>query len=240
AFAACGGSSSTSSSSSASATSAGSTASAGTPQPGGDVIIARTQDTTSLDKTTVFDNESIWVFEQFFETLYTVTPDGKGVKPWLATSYDLSPDKLTYTFHLRPGVKFHNGQPMTADDVKFSLEDAAAAKQGWGYIDAAIKSVTAKDPLTVVVTTKYPWAPLLADIALFSNAIVPKNFGGMTKEKFYQHPIGTGPFMFDHWTKGQELKVVKNPNYWQAGKPYLDSVTWTDVNDDNTRLLQLK
>jgi peptide/nickel transport system substrate-binding protein len=240
AFAACGGSSSTSSSSSASATSAGSTASAGTPQPGGDVIIARTQDTTSLDKTTVFDNESIWVFEQCFETLYTVTPDGKGVKPWLATSYDLSPDKLTYTFHLRPGVKFHNGQPMTADDVKFSLEDAAAAKQGWGYIDAAIKSVTAKDPLTVVVTTKYPWAPLLADIALFSNAIVPKNFGGMTKEKFYQHPIGTGPFMFDHWTKGQELKVVKNPSYWQAGKPYLDSVTWTDVNDDNTRLLQLK
>ena len=67
-----------------------------------------------MDATSVFDNESIWVFEQIFETLYTVTPDGKSVKPWLATSYDLSKDKLTYTFHLRKGVKFHNGQ---RDDV---------------------------------------------------------------------------------------------------------------------------
>ena len=57
-----------------------------------------------MDNTAAFDNESIWVFQQLMETLYTVTPDGKGVKPWLATSYDLSPDKLTYTFHLRKGV----------------------------------------------------------------------------------------------------------------------------------------
>ena len=57
-----------------------------------------------MDATSVFDNESIWVFEQLMETLYTVTPDGKDVKPWLATSYDLSKDKLTYTFHLRHGV----------------------------------------------------------------------------------------------------------------------------------------
>lgn len=211
-----------------------------TPQLGGDLVIARVADSSSMDKTSVFDNEAIWVFEQMFETLYTVTPDGKGVKPWLAESYTLSPNKLKYTFHLRKGVKFHNGKPMTAADVKFSIEDAAATKNGWGYIDAAIKTVTAPDPTTVVITTKYKWAPLLADLALFSNAIVPKSYGGVSKKKFYTAPIGTGPFKWDHWTKGAELKLVRNNSYWQKGKPYLDSVTWTNVTDDNTRILQLK
>ena len=74
---------------------------AGKPQSGGDVTIARTADSQSMDKTNVFDNESIWIFEQIYEMLYTVTPDGKDVRPWLATSYELSSDQLTWTFHLR-------------------------------------------------------------------------------------------------------------------------------------------
>jgi peptide/nickel transport system substrate-binding protein len=240
--AACGGGSSSSSSTAAATGGGGSStaAAAGSPVAGGDLVIARTADSTSMDKTTAFDNEAIWVFQQMFETLYVVTPDGKNVKPWLATSYDLSPDKLTYTFHLRHGVKFHNGQEMTSADVKFSIDDASAASAGWGYINGAIASVTAPDPYTVVVKTKFPWAPLVADLALFSNGIIPKDYGGVSKDQFYQHPIGTGPFMWDHWTKGQELKLVKNPNYWQPGKPYLNSVTWTYVGDDNTRILQLK
>ncbi len=241
-LAACGGGSKTATTPAGSTAAAGATtaADAGTPQSGGDLVIARTADSTTMDKTAAFDNEAIWVFQQMFETLYAVTPDGKDVQPWLAESYDLSADKLTYTFHLRSGVTFHNGAPMTADDVKFSIEDAAATKDGWGYIDVAIKDVTAPDPATVVITTKYPWAPLVADLALFSNAIVPKDYGGVSKEKFYENPVGTGPFKWDHWNKGADLKLVKNPSYWQAGKPYLDSVTWTNVADDNTRILQLK
>jgi|KBSMisStaDraftv2_1062788.scaffolds.fasta_scaffold22011_2 peptide/nickel transport system substrate-binding protein len=220
--------------------SARSTHAAATPVQGGDLIIARTQDSTKMDATSVFDNESIWVLEQMMETLYTVTPDGKDVKPWLATSYDLSPDKLTYTFHLRHGVLFHTGKEMTSADVKFSLDAARNTKDGWGYIDGAIKSVTAKDKYTVVVKTKFKWAPMVADIALFSNAIVPKGYDGKTKAQFYNAPVGTGPFKWDHWSKGKELKLVKFDKYWQKGKPYLNSVTWTYVGDDNTRLLQLK
>jgi peptide/nickel transport system substrate-binding protein len=75
-----------------------------------------------MNNTTVFDNESIWIFEQIFQTLYTVTPNGKGVQPMLATSYKVSADKKTYTFTLRPGVKFSTGQPMTSADVKFSID----------------------------------------------------------------------------------------------------------------------
>jgi peptide/nickel transport system substrate-binding protein len=212
----------------------------GKPQSGGDVVIARTAESQSMDKTNVFDNESIWIFEQIYEMLYEVTPDGKDVQPWLATSYELSSDQLTWTFHLRDGVKFSNGQAMTSADVKFSLDEAGKAAQGWGYINSAIKEITTPDPLTVVIQTKYPWSPLLADLSLFNNGIIPDNYAGKSAKDFYQAPIGTGPFVWDHWTKGQELKLVKNPNYWQKGKPYLDSVTWTTVGDDNTRILQLK
>jgi peptide/nickel transport system substrate-binding protein len=230
-LASCGGGSSSSS---------GGSQAAGSPQRGGNIVIARTQESLGMDNINVFDNESIWIFQQMYETLYTVSADGKNVKPWLATSYDLSSDQKTYTFHLRPGVKFQNGQPMTSADVKFSLDVARDPKTGWGYIDAAIKSVEAPDPETVVITTKYKWAPLVADIALFNNAILPKDYAGMTQKQFYQHPIGTGPFKWDHWTHGQEIKLVRNPDYWQKGKPYLNSVTWTLVPTDATRELQLK
>jgi peptide/nickel transport system substrate-binding protein len=207
---------------------------------GGNLVIARTADSQSMNKTTVFDNESIWIFEQIMEPLYTVTPNGKGVQPWLATSYTVSPDKKTYTFTLRKGVKFSNGKPLTSADVKFSIDEASAAAKGWGYINTAIKSVAAPAPGTVVVNLKYPWAPLLADLSLFSNAIIPDNYGGETENQFYQHPVGTGPFKWAYWHKGSALKLVRNPNYWQKGKPYLDSVTWTYVPSDNTRELQLK
>ena len=215
-------------------------AASGAPVKGGDLVIARTADSQSMNNTTVFDNESIWVFQQIFQTLYTVTPNGKGVQPLLATSYTVSADKKTYTFTLRSGVKFSTGQPMTSADVKFSIDQASAAAKGWGYINTAIKSVEAPTPSTVVVNLKYPWAPLLADLSLFSNGIVPANYGGKTETQFYNAPVGTGPFKWDYWHKGSALKLVRNPNYWEKGKPYLNSVTWTDVPSDNTRELQLK
>ncbi len=212
----------------------------GSVQRGGNLIFSRPDDSTSMDQFNVFDNDSIWVFEQITEPLYTVTANGKGVKPWLATSYDLSSDGTTYTFHLRKGVKFSNGKPMTSADVKFTLDQARTTKGGWEFIDAAIKDVQAPDPDTVVVHTKYKWAPFLADIALFSNGVIPKDYGGETQAQFFQHPIGTGPFVWGHWDRGNQIVLKRNPHYWQKGKPYLDSVTFKTVPDDNTRILQLK
>jgi len=213
---------------------------AATPKRGGSITIARIEDSQSFDKTNVFQNESIWITEQINETLYTAANDGKTLRPWLATSYAASPDGKTYTFKLRPGVKFSNGQAMTAADVKFSIDDARAQSKGWGYLDAAIKSIKALDPSTVVFNLKYRWAPFVADIALFANGIIPKNFAGQSRKAFYTHPIGTGPFMWDKRTVGQSVTLKRNPFYWQKGKPYLDKVTWTFVSDENTRELQLR
>jgi peptide/nickel transport system substrate-binding protein len=237
--AACGGSSSSSSN-----PNGGSGSSSGQPVRGGNLVIDRSADSESMDATTVFDNESIWVFEQIYQMLYTVSPDGKSVVPQLATSYTISKDKKTYTFTLRKGVVFAwsatKTTPMTSKDVVFSIDQARKASQGWGYIDGAISSVTADGPYKVIIKAKHPWAPLLADIALFANGIVPDNYGGQTKAQFYQHPIGTGPFMWGSWQKGSSLKLIKNPHYWEKGKPYLDSVTWNYVGNTNTRQLQLQ
>jgi peptide/nickel transport system substrate-binding protein len=225
----------------AAATGARAGGAADTPKHGGSITIARIEDSQSFDKTTVFQNESIWLTEQIMEPLYIAANNGKTLKPWLATSYKESKDGLTYTFTLRKGVKFSTGKPMTSADVKFSIDDARAqAKTGWGYLDAAIKSVTAPNPSTVVFHLKYKWAPFVADIALFANGIIPKNFNGETRAQFYKHPIGTGPFMWDKRVVGQSVTFKRNPHYWQKGKPYLDSVTWTFVTDENTRELQLR
>lgn len=213
---------------------------AATPKHGGSITIARIEDSQSFDKTNVFQNESIWLTEQIMEPLYTVTKDGRGVEPWLATSYKTSNGGKTYTFTLRKGVKFSNGQTMTSKDVKFSIDDARKQSKGWGYLDAAIKNITAPSPNTVVINLKYKWAPFLADIALFANGIIPANFAGQSRTAFYKHPIGTGPFMWDKRVVGQSVTFKRNPHYWQKGKPYLDQVTWTYITDENTRELQLR
>ena len=187
-----------SASSSAGGTSS-SSASAGTPVKGGNLVFANPQDAQSLDESTVFDNNSIWIIEQITQPLFTVTADGKGVVPWLATGYTESASGLTYTITLRKGVKFSDGTPMTSKDVQFSLEQTMAASQGWGYIDSAIKSVGAPSADTVTVNLKFKWAPILADLALFANGIVPDNVGGKTAAAFYTAPVGTGPFKFDYW-----------------------------------------
>jgi peptide/nickel transport system substrate-binding protein len=208
---------------------------------GGDLTMARAQDAKSMNNILTFDNTSIFIFEQIMQPMFTVTANGKDTKPLLAKGYKISKDKKTYTITLKPGIEFSNGKPMTSKDVKFSIDqDTKYAKTGWGFINSAIKKVEAPSKDTVVVKLKHPWAPLIADLALFSNAVVPANYGGKTMKQFYKAPVGTGPFKWDEWKRGQFLKLVANTNYWQKGKPYLDSVTFKVVPDSNTRKLQVQ
>lgn len=219
---------------------AGGNGSAG--KSGGDLVIARDGEGTTLNSTdTNFENYSIAVFQQMGEELFSVSPDGKHIVPWLATSYTKSSDGTKYTIKLRTDVKFHNGQPMTAKDVKFSIDqDTKTAATGWGFVNSAIKGVQVVDPHTVSVVLKHPWAPILSDLSIFSNAIVPYDYAGKSEDEFYKAPILTGPFKWGKWVRGQYMKVVKNPNYWQKGKPSLNSITWKVVPDANTRKLQLQ
>ena len=217
------------------------TTNANTPKRGGNLVLDTATAPSDFDVWETSDNESIWALDEMTQTLYANGADGKSLTPLLATSYTLSADQLHWTFQLRQGVRFSTGAQMTSADVVFSIEQETSAHDtGWGFLESAIASVTAQGPYTVEITTKYPWAPLLADLAFFGNAIVPNNYGGETHAQFYQHPIGTGPFMFDQWVKGQFLRLKRNPNYWEPGKPYLDSITYQGIADDNTQVLQLQ
>jgi peptide/nickel transport system substrate-binding protein len=213
----------------------------GNPVRGGDLVFARQDDIVSLDPTQVTDDESIWTDENIFDTLYVSSPNGHELLPDLATGYVLSANHLSWTFHLRHGVDFADGTELTAADVKFSIDRVSAqATNPFGFIDAAIAGITTPNKYTVVITTKYPWAPLLSDMALFANGILPDNFGGESEQQFFAHPYGTGPFKVSQWVKGQKLVLVRNTHYWQKGKPYLNEVTFTDVTNDSTRQLELK
>ena len=214
------------------------TANAANPAPTGDLIFVRNQDFATFDPD-LAQNDSLFIQQQVFEGLYRGRKDGKGVEPMLAKSYTTSADGLTWTFKLRTDVKFSDGTPMTSADVKFSL-DRATAGTGWGFINEAIQSVSTPAADTVVIKTKFKWAPLLADLGCFSNSIMKADFGGKTAAEFFKSPIGTGPFMLDRWTPGTEIKLIANKNYWQPGKPYLNSVTWKYIVDDNTREFMLK
>ncbi|MEN3266011.1 ABC transporter substrate-binding protein [Pseudonocardia sp.] len=222
------------------ASSSGASGAAAAPKPGGSLTLVRSQDSVDFDKTMVFSNASIWVYNQIFDGLTIGSQDGHSVEPWLAESWTQSDDHLTWTFKLKQGVKFSNGTPMTSADVKFSLDEASGVKGGWEFINSAIDTVTTPDPATVVIKTKYPWAPLLADLACPSNGIIPVNYGGKAKKDFYTAPVGTGPFAWDTWQKGNSLTLKKNPSYWRSGLPYLDSVTWQVVPDDNTRNVMIQ
>ncbi|MHA7224433.1 ABC transporter substrate-binding protein [Arthrobacter sp. RHLT1-20] len=217
-----------------------STSGSDTPQAGGNLVIAREADVVTLLPTEASDNQSIWTIEELYDTLLVPSVDGVSQKPSLATEWVQSPDKLSWTFTLRKGVTFSDGTPLTSADVKFSLETASQPDQPLAFINEQIASIETPAPETVVIKTKIAWAPLPSGLALFANSIVPNNYGGKTKEAFAAAPVGSGPFKLKSWSKGQQLELAKNTNYWGKDRPYLDTVTFTAVADANTRASQLQ
>ncbi|TWP34975.1 ABC transporter substrate-binding protein [Leekyejoonella antrihumi] len=222
-----------------SSSSGGTSTSGGSPTSGGSLVMARADEATSLLPSVPTDNASIWIIEELYDTLTTPAQDGKGVTPSLATSWKQSADKLSWTFHMRTDAKFTNGQPVTSADVVFSIKQNQKADAPFSFIDSVVTKMDTPDAHTVVFHTKEPWAPLPADMALYANSIVPKNYAGMSASAFASSPIGSGPFKFKNWTKGSSLTIVKNAKYWKKGTPRLDSVEFTVVPDSNTRSTQL-
>jgi len=221
---------------------------------GGTLTYARYADSLFLDPVLNDANVDIWILTNLYDTLLQPTADGKDVQPGLATEYSVSDDGLTFTLKLRQGTKFSDGSPITVDDVKWSLERARNPKNGiWNFTLASVDSIEAKGADTVVLHLKNPDPTLAAALATFNSAIMPqKPFeatpGATDEEKakaFAEHPVGSGPFVFDSWQRGTELVIKRNPNYWQMGEdgkplPYLDEVRFPVIPDDATRILKLQ
>jgi len=213
-------------------------ATGGTPKAGGTLTLARSADVAALDPTAVTDNESIWLCSNLFERLYESSPTGSGSVPCLAESNKQSADHLSWTFHLRKGVTFSDGSPLTAADVKYSI-DRCTASPANGWMNVAFKKVEARDDHTVVITTHYP-ADVPALVSYYGNGVVPAKLQGRSAKEFFQRPVGTGAFAVESWTPGDRVSLRKNAHYWRSGLPYLDAVVLTVVSNDQTRILQLR
>lgn len=156
-------------------------------------------------------------------------------KPELAESWEISADGLTITFHLVRNVKWHDGQLFTSADVKFSFEQVLLPYHPAGKSNfAVISSIETPDPITVVFKLKNPFPALFKFLTAMYAAIVPKHLYEGTdilKNAFNGAPIGTGPFKFKEWIKGDHITLVKNENYFKENKPYLDMVVVRIIPD---------
>lgn len=208
-----------------------------TPVSGGTLTFARSASVDSLDVNNQITANNAFAIDKIFESLLAFGPDGQ-IEPWLAESYDVSDDQLTYTFHLRDGLLFSDGTEVTADDVVFSL-DRHLEVEGPLPLSAPISSIEPTDNSTVTITLSTPYTPFLGQISQFSNGIFPEDFGGRTEEEFFQDPIGTGPFVLDQWDPSGNISFVANEHYWQEGKPYVDRLVYKLVADDTQQVQQL-
>lgn len=166
--------------------------------------------------------------------------DGKLV-PELAESYEVAPDNKTYTFKLRK-AKFHNGDAVTAEDVKFSFERILDEKTGATFRKqmSVIDQVEAVDAGTVKITLKQPTAPFLHYLALPESAIVSKKWSTEKEGKLSQNPMGAGPYVFKDWKKGQNITLEKFGEFYKTGLPKTASYKFTFFADENARVTALR
>ena len=178
-----------------------------------------------------------WILYALHDAVVKPMP-GQRMAPSLAESWSESPDKLTYEFKLRKGVKFHNGDPFTADDVVFSFGRAKGAE-----LHEKVKEVVAVDPYTVRFVLHEPWPDFMTmygTLASGAGWITPKKyFEQVGPDGFRKHPIGLGPYKFVSMKPGIELVMEANEDYWRK-VPSVKRLVFLSVPEGTTRLAMLK
>ncbi len=209
----------------------------GTPKRGGILNRRLIGDPPSFD---TLESSNGWV-------MYTTSPcynallryadlDSDKIIPDLAESYDISADGKSYTFKLRKGVKFHDGKPFSAEDVKFTFDVMRDPPKG--YVSArantldAVESIVVVDPYTVRFQLKRKSPSLIANLASGWMMVLPKHI--LEKGPMKDVVIGTGPFRFKEYKRGISVELVRNTDYHIPGRPYLDAIKFFVIPDENT------
>ncbi|HUI88656.1 MAG TPA: ABC transporter substrate-binding protein [Anaerolineales bacterium] len=203
--------------------------------PQGSLTVALAGEPNSLYIPDTADTIADTAASQLYDSLVYHDPAGN-YYPELATSWEVAPDNVTWTFHLRQGVTFQNGDPFTADDVIATWKYGSDPKtSSWPEEYTIAKSVEKVDDYTVKVITDGPNALLLYAMFDFWDIIPGKYMDKVGVDAFQQHPIGTGPFEFVDWVKGDHITYKANPNYWWKGYPKVENLTFRFVPEDATR-----
>ncbi len=202
-----------------------------TPEPAGLILGIHNATPTSIAGSKMY--QSLLKFSQKLEPL-----------PELAKSWELSPDKRTYTFKLQENVFWHDGKPFSADDVifsimKFHLEMAPRLRT----VFSKIQEASAPDPLTVKITLDAPFEPFLLSFEVTTCPIMPKHIYDGTDYRnnpANQKPVGTGPFQFAEWQRGNFIRLTRFEKYWKPGQPFLDEIIYRIIPDSQSRSLALQ
>lgn len=214
------------------------------PKASDTLIYAQGAEPRGLDPALVDDGESAKVMSNIYEGLLKYNQDSTKVEPSLAKSWEVSPDGLTYTFHLQEGVKFHDGTDFNAEAVKFNIdrqlppqvtEDMAYAP----FVYGSVKNVEVVDAKTVKINLTSPSTPLLNNLAMIMAApiISPKALKE-NNNNVNQAPVGTGPYKFVKWEKDQNIVLDRNEEYWGT-KAITKNVIFKFIKDNSARVVAL-
>ena len=211
-------------------------------EKGGTLTIASGQNFKDLNPmvmNAVYDN---YVTNQVFDELLALDPETMEPKPYVAKDWEYSEDMTEITFHLNEGIEFHNGEKLTAEDVAFTFNWIINPENGSPNASefSWLKEVQIVDEYTVKFVVKEDSAPYAPGLVAETFAIVPKDtFLEMGREEFNQNPVGSGPFEFVEWKKGDHITLVKNEDYWLKDVN-LDKIIFRPIPKVSTMMLELQ
>lgn len=227
-----------------------------TPTKGGEIVVTYKDDITTLDPAIGYDWVNWSMIKSLYSRLMDYEPGTANLVPSLAESFDVSADGLTYTFKLRPDVKFSNGRAVVASDVKYSIERAVNPKTqgpGAGFFGAitgfdavsggtseTLSGIETPDDQTVIFKLSRPDATFLHVLAINFASVVPKEAVEAAAGDFGKKPVGSGTYILKDWTIGQKLVFDRNPDYFNKDLPYIDKVTVEVGQEPLVALLRLQ
>src|SRR6059036_180756 len=216
-----------------------------TPRRGGILLAAIGADAPSLDPHQEQTFATIQPVAPLYSTLLQIDPYSyPNVIGDVASEWKISPDGLTYTFKIRQDIRFHDGSPLTAADVKATHDKILFPPAGVRSIRqhhySAVASVEAPDPSTVVFKLKFPSASLLPNLANPNNVIFPKKYLDKDPNYFKNNVVGSGPFKLKSYTRGSTFEGERNPDYFVKDRPYLDGYKFFISTETSVRAAALR
>jgi 4-phytase/acid phosphatase/peptide/nickel transport system substrate-binding protein len=214
-------------------------------KPGGSITVGLELDIPGFDplKVGVYDTAALTASSAIFDTLTTLDANGKP-QPKLALSWEPSEDFKTWTFKLRPGVKFSDGTPVNAEAYKanFDRQKDPANKCRCAFYISNVNNVQAPDDLTLVVNLNDPSVnyPSLTSYASQNAAVHSPTAWKAKGDDYNRNPVGSGPYVLKSWTAGDRMILEKNPDYWDKDKVYFDRITLKPLPDAQSRFASLQ
>jgi peptide/nickel transport system substrate-binding protein len=215
------------------------------PRRGGTLWIAYEADITGMDPHTSLGIQAMYVGQNLFNTLVTIDEHAEYV-PDLAESWEVKEDGRVYIFHLRKGVKFHDGTDFNAEAVKWNFDRLLDPQENVitrSYFEPIIDAVQVIDEHTLRITLKYPTNTLLPALAVYRVGfmiISPAAYQKWGRQDLPHHPVGTGPFKLVRWEQNRIIELERNPNYFKKGLPYLERLEFHIMKDGTTRATAIR